>query len=245
MQAGLQRLGGLGAAAQHPAHRHGQRQLLGDLLDQAHVGQAEVARAGSRARVSTPCVCSLSASGTLSTDPVPSRASSGTPPGAAPRMSLSSAWVTSIVLPDSRTWAGSEPGSGLTAATVCGQLPGLVLVGPGDVVPPEQPAPVHVHDDPRPQRLGQQPGAALQGHRLAEGDVLQQEAAGRGGQVEPPGHHRHHRVGPGLLRCGDLLCPGLIRCWLSPWHSPSCSRHRRRRAGSGPRRAASRRRRAR
>ncbi len=152
-------------------------------------------RAGSRARVSTPCVCSLSATGTLSSDEVPSRASSGTPPGPAPRMSLSSACVTSSVLPDSRTWRRQRPRLRVHRRYRLRQRPGLVLIRPGDVVAPEQPAPVHVHDHPRAQRLGQQPGAPLQGDGLAERDVLQQQPAGRGGQVQPPGHHRHHGIG--------------------------------------------------
>ena len=45
-------------------------------------------------------------------------------------MSLSSACVTSSVLAESRTAAGSEPGSGLTAATVCASWPDSCLSGP-------------------------------------------------------------------------------------------------------------------
>ena len=45
-------------------------------------------------------------------------------------MSLSSGCVTSSVLAESRTAAGSEPGSGLTAATVCASWPDSCLSGP-------------------------------------------------------------------------------------------------------------------
>ena len=45
-------------------------------------------------------------------------------------MSLSSACVTSSVLPDSRTCAGSDPGSGFTAATACVSGPDSCLSGP-------------------------------------------------------------------------------------------------------------------
>jgi len=66
---------------------------------------------------------------------------------------------------------------------------------------PLQPLAAHdVHDHPGGQLSGEQPRVPLQRHRLAVGDVLQQDPGRSHHQVLPPGHGLHHfRGGLGTL----------------------------------------------
>ena len=91
---------------------------------------------------------------------------------------------------------------------IIGQVRGLAL-GSHDELPAQPLPPVHVHDHPRGELAGQQPGTALQGHRLAVGGVLQ-EQPGRGrDQVVAVDHGLHEAaraVGAGYRnRIGRLV----------------------------------------
>jgi len=73
-----------------------------------------------------------------------------------------------------------------------GQLLRLLAFRPRHHLPPQPALPLHVHDDPGGQLAGEQPGALLQGNRLAVGDIFQQDPRGRGDQVEAADHVVRH-----------------------------------------------------
>ncbi len=91
---------------------------------------------------------------------------------------------------------------------VC-QVRGLVLRTHDELAPQPLP-PFHVHDDPGGQLPGEQPGAALQGHRFAVGGVLQEQPGRRRDQVVAV-DHRLHQAGRAVLAATRVLSPRRLR----------------------------------
>ncbi len=201
-QAGLERIGYLSPAAEHVVDPDGEGKLLAEFGDEAEIGDVEVTlSAALRQRQNAVAFLAVG-----DRDGQHGRRAEQHQQRDVPRPGTEQAGVLGmgdqhglsrfVDLLRQGAWRGVQGRGGIADP---GQSRAL---RPDHELAAQPPSAIEVNDHPGSQLAGQQAGAALQGHGLAEVLVLQQE----------PGHggHQVHPLSDGLDRPGwmTIRCPG-------------------------------------